>query len=117
MRRLLPVIISFLLLAPGLLIISCEKKDTYGISDEIYHLVQELKPTSVDEFLYNSEKVYHFDTWRGPDDFTRLYSKDGVLIAYLGGFTGHGDGRCPDFYKMAEFIRTIYADGKWIQDK
>ena len=109
--------VLFILAIISLGFVSCKKADTLDISDEIYHLVQELKPTSVDEFLYNSEKVYHFDTWRGPDDFTCLYSGDGELIAYFGGFTGHGDGRCSDFFETAEFIRTIYAGGKWILDK
>ena len=109
--------VLFILAIISFCFVSCGKGDTLEISSEIYHLVQELKPTSVDEFLYNSEKVYHFDTWRGPDDFTCLYSRDGELMAYFGGFSGHGDGRCPDFYNTAEFIRTIYADGKWIQDK
>ena len=78
---------------------------------------QELSPTSVNEYLYNSEKVYLFDTWKGPDDFTRLYSSDGELMAYFGGFTGKGDGRCTDFSEAAVFIRTVYADGRWIRHK
>ena len=100
------------------MVCSCQKAYTpKDISDEIYNLVQELEPTSVDEYLYNSEKVYLFDTWKGPDDFTCLYSKDGELMAYFGGFTGNGDGRCTDFSKTAVHIRTVYADGKWIKGK
>lgn len=116
MRRILPVFTA-LLVALTPMFTSCNK--SYGpddISDAIHELVQELNPTSVDEYLYNSEKVYHFDTWKGPDDFTCLYSKDGELIAYFGGFTGNGDGRCTDFFKTAVFIRTIYADGRWIRN-
>ena len=67
---------------------SCKKANSPDISYAIYNLVQELKPTSVEEYLYNSEKVYHFDTWKGPDDFTCLYSSDGELMAYFGGFKG-----------------------------
>ena len=112
MRRFIPVITA-LLVASGLIGSSCEKASPLDISDEIYHLVQELNPTSVDEYLYKSEKVYHFDTWSGPDDFTCLYSTDGELMAYFGGFTGNGDGRCTDFFETAVFIRTVYADGRW----
>ena len=115
MRRILPVI-AILLVASGLMMTSCKKASAPdGISDAIYNLVQELNPTSVDEYLYNSEKVYHFDTWSGPDDFTELYSKDGELMAYFGGFTGKGDGRCTDFSEKATFIRTIYAKGRWVR--
>ena len=117
MKRIIPVITA-LLLASGLMVCSCQKAYTpKDISDEIYNLVQELEPTSVDEYLYNSEKVYLFDTWKGPDDFTCLYSKDGELMAYFGGFTGNGDGRCTDFSKTAVLIRTVYADGRWVRSK
>ena len=55
MRRFIPVITA-LLVASGLMVNSCKKAYTPDdISDEIYHLVMELKPTSVDEYLYNSE--------------------------------------------------------------
>ena len=117
MKKFLPII-TVLLMVSGLMVCSCKKAcPPEDISDEIYNLVQELKPTSVDEYLYNGEKVYHFDTWSGPDDFTCLYSNDGELMAYFGGFTGNGDGRCTDFSENAVFIRTIYADGKWIHGK
>ena len=117
MRRFIPVITA-LLVASGLMVNSCKKAYTPDdISDEIYHLVLELNPTSVDEYLYNSEKVYHFDTWKGPDDFTCLYSIDGKLMAYFGGFTGKGDGRCTDFFETAVLIRTVYADNRWIRSK
>ena len=112
------LVITTLLVASGLMVTSC--KEEYvpeDISDAIYALVQELKPTSVDEYLYNSEKAYHFDTWSGPDDYTCLYSRDGELMAYFGGYTGNGDGRCPDFFETAVLIRTIYADGRWIRNK
>lgn len=96
---------------------SCKKETPPDVSDAICYLVQKLKPTFVDEYLYNSEKVYHFDTWRGPDDFTCLYASDGELMAYFGGFSGNGDGRCTDFFETAVHLRTIYANGKWIRDK
>lgn len=116
MRRILPALIALFAAVPAM--ISCQKADVPdGVSDRIVNLVEELKPTSVDEYLYNSEKVYHFDTWSGPDDFTCLYSADGELLAYFGGFTGNGDGRCTDFSAKASFIRTIYAEGRWIRGR
>ena len=96
---------------------SCSKVYSLDISDAIYDLVRELKPTSVDEYLYNGEKVYHFDTWSGPDDYTCLYSSDGELMAYFGGYTGNGDGRCTDFFETAVRLRTIYSNGRWIKSE
>ena len=116
MRRVFPVITA-ILVALGSMTTSCKKVYVPDISDAIYDLVQELKPTSVDEYLYNAEKVYHFDTWSGPDDFTCLYSADGKLMACFGGFTGKGDGRCTDFFETAVLIRTVYADNRWIRSK
>ena len=116
MRRVFPVITA-ILVALGSMTTSCKKVYVPDISDAIYDLVLELNPTSVDEYLYNSEKVYHFDTWSGPDDFTCLYSIDGKLMAYFGGFTGKGDGRCTDFFETAVLIRTVYADSRWIRSK
>ena len=101
-----------LLMASGSMT-SCSKVYSLDISDAIYDLVRELKPTSVDEYLYNGEKVYHFDTWSGPDDYTCLYSSDGELMAYFGGYTGNGDGRCTDFFETAVRLRTIYSNGRW----
>lgn len=107
-----------LLFAVMLLLPSCEKIERPDdISTEIYNLVHKLDPSSVDEYLYNSETVYHFDTWRGPDDLTYLYSSSGVQMAAFGGFTGKGDGRCTDFYEKAKYIRTVYSDGHWIKSK
>ena len=108
-------ILITLLLVSGLMT-SCQKASAPdGISEAICQLVRELGPNSVDEYLYNAQKVYHFDTWSGPDDFTELYSKDGELMAYFGGFTGNGDGRCSDFSEKATFIRTVYAKGRWVR--
>ena len=116
MRRVFPVITA-ILVALGSMTTSCKKVYVPDISDAIYDLVQELKPTSEDEYLYNAEKVYHFDTWSGPDDFTCLYSNEGELMAYFGGFTGNGDGRCTDFFENAVRLRTIYANGRWCRGK
>ena len=111
----------FCLLIGGLVLTSCNKAENpgdtsrpVGISETIYNLVWKLKPTSVDEYLYNSQTVYHFDTWSGPDDFTYLYSEKGEVMAAFGGFTGRGDGRCTDFYETATFVRTIYSKGRWL---
>ena len=65
MKRIL--LIATLLVASVCMMSSCQKAAP-GVNDAIYDLVQELKPTSVGEFLYHRGTVYHFDTWHGPDD-------------------------------------------------
>ncbi|MBR5735938.1 MAG: hypothetical protein IKX60_04000 [Bacteroidales bacterium] len=103
------------LLIGGLMMTSCYKADSpVGINNNIFNLVLELEPASVDEYLYNSQTVFLFDTWSGPDDFTYLYSDKGKVMAAFGGFSGNGDGRCADFAETATFIRTIYLKGRWL---
>ena len=114
-------VIMFCLLIGGLVLTSCNKPDSAydpllsgGVNETIHNLVQKLEPTAVDEYLYKSQTVYLFDTWRGPDDFTYLYSEKGEVMAAFGGFTGHGDGRCTDFHEAATFVRTVYSKGRWL---
>ena len=116
MRRAICIIAA--VAVSGLMLTSCEKMGKPGdVSEAIINLVEALQPNSVDEYLYNSEKVYHFDTWSGPDDYTCLYSSDGELMAYFGGYTGNGDGRCTDFFETAVRLRTIYSNGRWIKSE
>jgi hypothetical protein len=114
MRRAICIIAA--VAVSGLMLTSCEKMGKPGdVSEAIINLVEALQPNSVDEYLYNSEKVYHFDNWSGPDDMTYLYSQEGVMMAAFGGFTGKGDGRCIDFFETAQKLRTIYSDGHWLR--
>jgi hypothetical protein len=63
---------------------------------------------SVDMYLYKEDTVYLFVP---PccDRFSELYDQDGKLICHPdGGITGKGDGKCADFVKKAEKIKTLY---------
>ncbi len=63
---------------------------------------------SVDMYLYEGDTVYLFEP---PccDRFSELYDRNGKLICHpAGGITGKGDGKCPDFVKKAEKIKSLY---------
>jgi len=63
---------------------------------------------SVDIYLYEGDTVYLFVP---PccDRFSELYDQDGKLICHPdGGITGKGDGKCSDFVKKAEKIKSLY---------
>ncbi|MDO5442931.1 MAG: hypothetical protein Q4G10_04615 [Bacteroidia bacterium] len=95
---------------------SCDKMDgPHGVSDEIYSLVQEIQPSSVIEYRYNSRKVYLFENIHVYDGYQYLYSRKGECLALYGGFYGNGDGRCPDFWDTAERLRTVYEEGQWLE--
>jgi hypothetical protein len=54
-------------------------------------------PQSIWQYDYNGETVYYIPP-QCCDQFSQLYDASGSLIcAPDGGFTGRGDGKCPDF--------------------
>lgn len=78
-------------------------------------LVEEMHPTSVDEYRYNSKKVYLFEDRNVYDGYQSLFTRNGECMALYGGFSGKGDGRCLDFWDNSEWLRTVYADGEWVK--
>jgi hypothetical protein len=67
-------------------------------------------PAEVYQYIYNNRKVYYI-TSDCCDQFNLLYdSACNVLCAPDGGFTGHGDGKCTDFYQTATGKRLIWKD-------
>ena len=83
----------------------------------IQHRIDSLKqlpvlnpPAQVDEYDYNGEKVYGFSLGCC-DMFYEVYNANCESIcAPSGGFTGRGDGRCPDFNQNAKLIRVVWKD-------
>ena len=64
----------------------------------------------VDEYLYNGKTVYAFNS-DCCDQYNPLY--DGFcnyICAPSGGFTGMGNGKCPDFKTTAKHIRLVWKD-------
>jgi hypothetical protein len=65
-------------------------------------------PVRIDEYWYKDQQFYLF---MAPccDNFDILYDKNcKEICAPTGGFSGRGDGRCPDFSKEAKLVRTIW---------
>ena len=83
----------------------------------IQHRIDSLKqlptlnpPAQVDEYDYNGEKVYGFSLGCC-DMFYEVYNANCEYVcAPSGGFTGRGDGRCPDFNQNAKLIRVVWKD-------
>jgi hypothetical protein len=72
-----------------------------SISRKIDSLIAFSGAQSVCRYIYNNDTVYYVVS---PccDRFNYLYNKNGVLLcAPDGGESGHGDGRCPDFFQKA----------------
>jgi hypothetical protein len=67
-----------------------------------------MPPVQVDEYLYKGKKVYLF-TAQCCDFYNMVYDDSCKNIcAPSGGFTGRGDGKCPDFDSTAKLVRTIW---------
>lgn len=69
-------------------------------------------PAEVAEYLYNGKRVFLF-TSDCCDQYIQLYDENcNYICAPSGGFTGHGDGKCADFYSSATFIKLVWKDNR-----
>ncbi len=69
-------------------------------------------PRSVYSYSYKGKTVYYT---AGPccDNFSDLYDDKCTLLGHPdGGFTGRGDGRFPDFRKMATNEKLVWKDNR-----
>ncbi|MBE7171053.1 MAG: hypothetical protein INR73_10715 [Williamsia sp.] len=67
-------------------------------------------PAEINEYSYNGQTVYLI-TANCCDQFITLVNKQcQVLCAPSGGFTGRGDGACPDFAQKAKHLRLVWKD-------
>ena len=58
------------------------------------------------------EETYYYFTSAGYDQFNYLYNSDCELVcAPDGGFSGRGDGKCPDFLDDAE-KKLVWKDNR-----
>ncbi len=79
--------------------------------DSIKALPRFNPPAQVDEYAWNGRKVYLFSA-NCCDQYSPLYdSACNYLCAPVGGFTGKGDMRCPDF-KNATHLRLVWKDDR-----
>lgn len=64
----------------------------------------------VNEYVYNDQRVFLFSA-NCCDQYHVLYDENcSVICAPSGGYTGRGDGKCPDFNETARHIRLVWKD-------
>jgi hypothetical protein len=69
-------------------------------------------PASLSKCTYKGDIVYYLPS-RCCDITSVLYDKDGnVICSPDGGFTGSGDGRCPDFFNERKDCEIIWQDSR-----
>lgn len=67
-------------------------------------------PIEVEEYIYKGKKVYLTKS-QCCDNYDLLYDENcKEICAPTGGFSGRGDGKCPDFIKEAKLIRSIWKE-------
>ncbi len=91
------------------------KKDISAIPACVQKLIddasRETPPTTpirVDEYSYKGKKVYLFTA--DCCDFYNIVYDDSCkrICAPSGGFTGGGDGKCPDFDSTAKLVKEVW---------
>lgn len=67
-------------------------------------------PQSIWSYEFNGQVVYYIPP-QCCDQYSTLYNADGdVICAPDGGFTGIGDGKCPDFLSKRTNEQLIWND-------
>ena len=67
-------------------------------------------PQKVDEYLYNGKKVF-LVTAHCCDQYNTLYDENcKEICSPTGGFSGKGDGKCPDFSEKATHVRVAWEN-------
>ena len=99
----------------SLTLAGCSKDD--GLPNAIQAKIAELKrqpkqnpPAEIHSYLYQGQVVYTISS-NCCDQFNYVYDKDlNIICAPSGGFTGRGDGRCPDFAARATQEHLVWRD-------
>jgi len=69
-------------------------------------------PQSIWRYHYNGQTVYYVPP-QCCDQFSILYDSQGdTICAPDGGFTGRGDGRCPDFFTERTDEQLVWKDSR-----
>lgn len=67
-------------------------------------------PQSIWQYEFKGQVVYYVPA-QCCDQFSTLYDAAGdVICAPDGGFTGHGDGKCPDFFQLRTNEKLTWQD-------
>jgi hypothetical protein len=108
----------FLLLIVLLTVTGCEKEEVLKgtpkcIAKKINKIASEETanpPASVYRYQYKGKTVYYFPP-RCCDIPSELYDGDcNFICSPDGGFTGRGDGKCPDFFTTRTDETLIWED-------
>ena len=69
-------------------------------------------PAEIYEYEYDGRKVYAISS--NCCDFfnTVIDANCNYICAPSGGFTGRGDGKCTDFFKVAKQLRLVWKDDR-----
>ena len=67
-------------------------------------------PAEINEYRYNGKRVFLMSSPCCDFYNTLVDSACNYLCAPSGGFTGRGDGKCPDFDKQATFVKQVWKD-------
>lgn len=95
---------------------STQRTDTSGLPACLAKIIAEQDketppngPERVEKYSFQGKIVYLF-TARCCDQYNTLYDSDCKMIcAPTGGFSGRGDGKCPDFSKDAKLIKEVWT--------
>jgi len=114
---------SLLPLACVLLAFQCSKKDAAGpacptgtaaLSAKIAELQAKPKGNpayTIWAYIWNGQRVYLASDKTCCDQYITLYDECFTpLCAPSGGFSGKGDGRCPEFYQQATGQQLVWRD-------
>ena len=67
---------------------------------------------SIWSYEYNGQVVYYIPP-QCCDQYSTLYDSNGsVICAPDGGFSGEGDGKCPDFFSQRTNEQLIWQDSR-----
>ncbi|MEO6168009.1 MAG: hypothetical protein ABIO46_02935 [Chitinophagales bacterium] len=98
---------------------SCDKSGKSNVPDCIQQMVKDLQgkprqnpPASIYQYDYQGKKVYYV-TAPCCDQMNMLYDDKCAVICHPdGGFTGKGDGKCPDFHESKTNEVLIWKDDR-----
>ncbi|MDZ7723540.1 MAG: hypothetical protein U5R06_12240 [candidate division KSB1 bacterium] len=108
----------FIMIVLIMLYSSCERSLSPDINpDWLNDLVTEFKnapvgnpPQSIWRYTYKGRIVYYVPA-QCCDQFSTLYdAKGSILCAPDGGFSGQGDGHCPDFFAERKDEHLVWRD-------
>jgi hypothetical protein len=113
--------LSCILLLVALGLFSCEKNNLEGVPSDTPICVQSIiekkqkaavenPPASVWQYQYKGQTVYYFPPPCCDFNSELIDANCNHLCSPDGGFSGMGDGQCPDFFRERTNERLIWKD-------